>query len=112
MKIAIPLAGDRLCPHFGHCEKFALIEVDEDAKTILNRQDVNSPPHQPGMLPGWLRDQGADMIFAGGMGVRAQQLFAQMGIEVKVGAPPERPEDLVNAWLEGRLVLGDNVCDH
>ena len=29
MKIAIPLAAGRLCMHFGHCEQFALVEVDE-----------------------------------------------------------------------------------
>ena len=27
-KIAIPLAEGKLCMHFGHCEKFAIIEVD------------------------------------------------------------------------------------
>ena len=28
MKIAIPLAAGRLCMHFGHCEQFALVDVD------------------------------------------------------------------------------------
>ena len=29
MKIAIPLANGQLAMHFGHCEQFALIDVDE-----------------------------------------------------------------------------------
>jgi len=112
MKIAIPLADGRMCLHFGHCESFALVDVDESEKKIVKREDVPSPPHQPGLLPGWLCDQGAGMIIAGGMGVRAHDFFRQMGIDVLVGAPPDDPETLVQSWLDGRLVAGDNVCDH
>ena len=112
MKIAIPLNGERLTPHFGHCDKFALLDVDRSAKKILDRQDVDSPPHQPGFLPGWLHGLGVSMIISGGMGVRARELFARMGIEVLVGAPSDLPEALVVAWMEGTLVTGNNVCDH
>ena len=34
MKIAIPLAEGKLCIHFGHCETFALIDVDVEKKEI------------------------------------------------------------------------------
>ena len=55
MKIAVPVAGELLCPPFGHCDKFALVDVDTGARTILKREDVIPPPHQPGVLPGWLQ---------------------------------------------------------
>jgi len=32
VKIAIPLANGRLAMHFGHCEQFALFEVDETTR--------------------------------------------------------------------------------
>ncbi len=112
MKIAIPLANGKLCLHFGHCENFALIDVDQAGKSIIRREDVDSPPHQPGLLPGWLQERGAEMVIAGGMGIRAQDFFTQMGIKVLVGASPEPPEDIVTAWLDGTLELGGNVCDH
>jgi len=51
MKIAIPLADGKLSMHFGHCEEFALIEVDEHQKNILGREILTDPPHQPGLLP-------------------------------------------------------------
>jgi predicted Fe-Mo cluster-binding NifX family protein len=35
------------------------------------------------------------MIIAGGMGVRAQQLFTKNGIQVQVGAPVEKPETII-----------------
>ena len=112
MKIAIPLAGEKLTPHFGHCETFAFMEVDRDTKKVLKREDVPAPPHQPGFLPRWLQERGVEMILAGGMGIRAQDFFSQMGIKVLVGAPSETPEELIYSWLNGSLRLGDNLCDH
>jgi len=112
MRIAIPLANGKLSMHFGHCERFALIDVDLDEKKILKREDVDAPPHEPGLLPKWLAERGANVIIAGGMGGRAQGLFAEAGIEVVVGAPSEMPERLVGDFLAGTLQLGGNLCDH
>ena len=110
--IAIPIAGDRLCMHFGHCEQFALLDVDADSKDILNSRQIDPPPHQPGLLPRWLREQGADLVIAGGMGQRAQRIFAEQGIEVIVGAPADSPAALARSYLEGTLQPGVNACDH
>jgi len=112
MKIAIPLADGKLSLHFGHCECFALVDVDPAAKKIVQRQDIDAPPHQPGLLPPWLAKQGATMIIASGMGQRAQGMFNDHGIRVLVGAPAETPEDLVTSFLSGTLQTGVNVCDH
>jgi ATP-binding protein involved in chromosome partitioning len=46
------------------------------------------------------------------MGSRAQQLFEEGGIKVVTGAPMDTPESLVNQFLAGILVTGNNVCDH
>ena len=112
MKIAIPLADGKLCMHFGHCERFALVDVDRTSKKIVKREDVVPPPHEPGLLPPWLAERGATMIVAGGMGQRAQSLFAEQGIQVVVGAPAESPETIVAQYLDGTLQTGANVCDH
>jgi predicted Fe-Mo cluster-binding NifX family protein len=112
MKIAIPLADGRLCMHFGHCEQFALLEVDEATKKTVNTTLLTPPPHEPGLLPRWLHEQGANVIIAGGMGQRAQDLFAQNEIKVLVGAPVNTPEALVASYLSGTLAQGENACDH
>ena len=111
MKIAIPLVQGHLSLHFGHCEQFALVEVDGD-KQIVGQTLLTPPAHEPGVLPAWLHEQGASIILASGMGQRAQQLFKQNGIDVVIGAPPETPEALVKAWVNGSLATGDNICDH
>jgi Mrp family chromosome partitioning ATPase/predicted Fe-Mo cluster-binding NifX family protein len=112
MKIAIPMAGGQLCMHFGHCEQFALVDVDETTKKPVKTTMVTPPPHEPGLLPRWLHEQGATAIIAGGMGQRAQQLFAENGIKVLVGAPADTAENLVASYLDGTLVPGQNTCDH
>lgn len=112
MRIAIPLAGGQLAAHFGHCEKFALVDIDRGMKKILSRQDVIPPPHQPGLLPPWLAERGVNLVIAGGMGQRACDLFQAQNIEVLVGAPADTPESLVTNYLAGTLQAGQNVCDH
>ena len=112
MKIAIPIVEGRLSAHFGHCEEFAILEADEQSREIIHKSVHKAPPHEPGMLPRWLHEQGAEVIIAGGMGPRAQQLFAQNGITVVVGAPAEPPEQLASAYLSGTLQAGENICDH
>jgi len=112
MKIALPVAQNQVCMHFGHCEEFAIFEVDEENKKIINQESISSPPHQPGMLPGWLAEKGANVIITGGMGRRAQNLFSQCGIEVILGSPTGNPEEIVSEYLNGTLQTGDNICDH
>lgn len=112
MRIAIPVANGKLAMHFGHCEQFALVDVDNAGKQVLETQLVDAPEHQPGLLPRWLGEHGANIIIAGGMGMRAQTLFAEQGIQVVVGAPAETVEDLVKSYLKGTLESGENICDH
>lgn len=109
-RIAVPTADGMLCNHFGHCEKFVLMDVE--GSEIRNRTEVTPPPHEPGVLPRWLADQGVRVVIAGGMGQRAVSLFEERGIRVLTGAPVEEPQQLVRRYLEGTLVCGANVCDH
>jgi predicted Fe-Mo cluster-binding NifX family protein len=112
MRIAIPVADGQLAMHFGHCEKFALIDADLGKKSILGTEEVPAPEHEPGLLPRWLRDQGAKLVIAGGMGHRAQAFFAEYGITVLTGAPAGPAADIAQAWLDGHLETGPNVCAH
>ena len=111
MKIAIPTADGRLCAHFGHCQHFTMIQADAEG-TIGEMEEVQPPAHEPGVLPRWLSEQNANVIIAGGMGQRAQQLLIAQGIQVVVGAPVAEPRQLAEDFLAGRLSSGQNSCDH
>lgn len=111
MKIAIPIADGLLCAHFGHCQQFTILEIDPEAKSILKSETLTPPPHEPGVFPSWLGGMGCDIIIAGGMGGRAIDMFRQNNIQVVIGAPSRKPEEIVLDYLNGELVAGANPCD-
>jgi len=111
MKFAVPTNEGKLCQHFGHCEAFAVIDTDGNGN-IVNETYITPPPHEPGLLPPWLSGQGVNCIIAGGMGSRAQQLFAEQGVRVVTGAQGEIPKEVVENYLKGTLLTGANTCDH
>lgn len=108
--VAVPVSNGLLCPHFGHCEQFAVVEIDE--KETLRIEYFNPPVHQPGAYPGFLAEKGVQTIIAGGLGNKAKQIFDQHNIDVYVGAGVEKPEKLVAMYLNGDLEHGMNLCDH
>ena len=114
-RIAIPsidaggIDGQR-SGHFGHCRHFTFIDVRDSR--IVYKTAVMAPPHEPGSLPLWLKQNGTNIVIAGGMGMRAQQFFSDYGIDVLTGAPCLTPEGIVEQYLAGTLKTGPNVCDH
>jgi len=112
MRYAIPVSGGVVSQHFGHCEQFVLIDVDEERKEILKKEFISSPGHEPGRLPKYLAEEGVSVVIANGMGTRAQNLFKQSRIEVIINILEDDPEKAVFAYLEGTLKLGDDVCNH
>jgi ATP-binding protein involved in chromosome partitioning len=112
VKYAVPVSGGGMCSHFGHCEYFAMIDVDETKKEITKKELVPSPEHQPGLLPPWLAHQGVNCVIAGGMGMNAQNLLKNHGVDVIVGALESDPEKAVLSHLNGKLATGGNTCDH
>lgn len=110
LKFAIPLENGVLCAHFGHCQQFAIIEVENDS--IVKEELITPPPHEPGLLPGWLAERGVSDIIAGGLGQRAIGLFRQQNIRTFIGAQPKAPKELVSDHLNKRLVTGENACTH
>ena len=108
--LVVPVSEGKLSSHFGHCKQFAFIEIQRGK--ITKTEMLNPPAHEPGVLPRWLNEQGADIVIAAGMGEKAQQLLEENGIEVIIGAPMDSPASLTNQYLSGTLVTGANVCDH
>jgi predicted Fe-Mo cluster-binding NifX family protein len=107
---AVPTNNGKLCEHFGHCQQFAVIETED--KKILNIEYQNPPVHEPGTYPRFLAEKGVSTIIAGGIGVKAQDIFAENNIEVFMGINSDVPEALVQMYLDKELVTGKNSCDH
>lgn len=110
MKIALPLSNNELSSHFGHCEAFAVYTI-EDGK-IVKEETIDPPVHEPGSHPKFLHDLGCTVVIAGGMGIKAQDLFCANSIQVVIGVPNLPLKELVESYLQGKLESGDNRCDH
>jgi len=95
--------------HFGRCPFFALVEVEEGQ--IQSVQMVENPfyaAHQPGQVPGFIKEQNADVMLSGGMGGRAIQFFEGFGIKTATGAAGT-VQDAVECYLDGQL-QGASSC--
>jgi len=109
MKLAISTENGQVAAHFGRCAEYTLVEVADDC--VANQQLIPNPGHEPGFLPRYLADRNVDIIITGGMGPRAQSLFNSLGIETLIGVQG-RVSDVVEAFLDGSLALGDSLCEH
>ena len=108
MRVAISCEDDNglnsvVAQHFGRCPFYTIVDIEdgsiEGVRVIANPFYAH---HLPGRIPGFIRDQGVEVMIAGGMGRRAIELFEQYGIEVITGALGT-VRDVLNDFLEGRL---------
>jgi predicted Fe-Mo cluster-binding NifX family protein len=94
----------RLGAHFGHCDLYTLVAVDNDAvKTV---SVVPNVPHQQGgcMAPvNYLAQHGVKKLIAGGMGLRPLMGFNQVGIEVYHGGDAPTVGQAIEAIIAGKL---------
>jgi predicted Fe-Mo cluster-binding NifX family protein len=113
VKIAVPIVANSFCSHFGGAEAFALYSIDEARASVMDRSDLVAPAHERGVFPIWLKQNGADVVLAGGMGPRAISIFAAHNIELVLGVEGDNPDELVSRYLEGTLESTGQAChDH
>lgn len=91
-------------PHFGHCELYTLVEIENNA--VKNVRTLPNLPHQQGgcMAPvQYLADNGVKKLLAGGMGMRPLMGFQQVGVEVFYAGKDTTVGAAVQAFLDGKL---------
>lgn len=92
-----------VCPHFGHCPHFILVDLDgEDVSRV---REVDNPfygQRQPGQVPGFISILGADVMLTGGLGVQAITFFQRYGIKGIAGACGTVSQS-VQCYLDGQL---------
>ena len=109
MKIAIATERGFVSAHFGRCPTYTIVDVQDGR--VRSRQEIPNPGHQPGFLPQYLSEKGVEVIIAGGMGPRAQGLFAEKNIQTLIGIQGPLDE-VIEAFVRGDLQTGQDLCDH
>lgn len=109
-KIAFPTSNRRTIDgHFGHTKEFVIYSVE--GNVVANETFVTPPPHEPGVLPKFLADNGVDTIITGGMGAMAVRLFNGNNIEVILGAAGSIQAAL-DEYLNDTLLSTGSSCNH
>jgi predicted Fe-Mo cluster-binding NifX family protein len=108
MRIAVTSQNRReITEHAGRCRKFWMYDVSDGV--VLDRVLVeldkessfhDSSPHESHPL------DGIEVLISGGMGDGLRTRLARRGIQALV-TPERDPEIAVQAWLAGRLSLGE-----
>jgi predicted Fe-Mo cluster-binding NifX family protein len=115
MRIAFSTDTDRgmeslISDHFGRCPYYVIVDLEGDQ--VSQVQAVSNPflhQHQPGNIPDFINQKGAQVIVSGGMGRRAYGFFQQHGIQVATGAKG-MVDSALQDYLNGALFEGEPTC--
>jgi predicted Fe-Mo cluster-binding NifX family protein len=103
MRVAISTDGKYVSPHFGRCESYTFVDIEQG--NIIKRTIVENPGHSPGFIPKFLGEKGAKHIICGGIGARAQGFFEELGIEMITGIEG-KIDEVIEKLAEGTLKGG------
>ena len=107
MLIAIATDAENVSSHFGRCQTYTLVDIEDG--NVKEKNIVGNPGHSPGAIPQFLNEKGAKRIVCGGMGPRAMELFKQYSIEMQTGVEG-RVEDVIQKLAQGTLTGGASPC--
>lgn len=117
MRIGIPLSLDygldsEVCAHFGQCAYFLIVDVDKDGKISSHKVVVNNTTHGGGgcQAVGELLSHDITHVIAGGMGMGAQQKFANAGVQISGFSG--KAKDGISKLLESALGGIDACREH
>ena len=110
MRYAIACERQQVAAHFGRCEYYELVDIQDG--NVADRGRLLSPGHgEPGELPRLMQQHGVHCVICGGAGPRAQNLFEEIGIDFVLGSSGSL-EDVISALAAGELEAGEDDCVH
>lgn len=101
MKIAIGLDGLKVAGHFGQCNDFRIVEVENNV--VIAQEDFHDEVHIHHERPAFLKDKGVDVLIMNGMGKGAYNRLVALNIHC-VSAEDKSVEDALAAYLNKTLV--------
>jgi len=112
MKIALPTRDGNIDDHFGHCDHYTIMTLDND-RNIVKIEAMDSPEGcgcKSDIAP-VLANLGVKVMLAGNMGQGAVNILTKAGIQVIRGC--SGPVDAVaQKWLAGDIQDNLITCNH
>jgi predicted DNA-binding protein (UPF0251 family)/predicted Fe-Mo cluster-binding NifX family protein len=111
MIIAVPYLDGDVNAHFGSTRAFLLAETSDGRLERSSIFEVQGMQHNHAGIADFLKEQGVEVILAGGMGGPMQSALKSAGFELYCGVGgPALPA--VEAYLAGELEQSDATCGH
>ncbi|MDD2495237.1 MAG: NifB/NifX family molybdenum-iron cluster-binding protein [Tissierellia bacterium] len=111
MKVALPTRNGNIDAHFGHCEYYTVLTVDDVNKEILNCETVESPQGCgcKSNIAQVLAKMGVDLMLAGNMGDGAVNVLHNSGIKVVRGCSGD-VNSVALDYLNGKISDSGDSC--
>jgi predicted Fe-Mo cluster-binding NifX family protein len=94
----------QISEHFGHCDLFTLVEIDNGEVTKVDALPGVAHQHGGCMVPvDLLADRGVKILIAGGMGMRPLMGFSRVGIDVYKNGGAAKVGQAIQAFLDGSM---------
>jgi predicted Fe-Mo cluster-binding NifX family protein len=106
-----PKLSDSISDHFGHCNYFVGININED-NSFEKLFDIQNEGHSGCMEPVMkMKDKGVTDMIVGGIGGRPYMGFLQFGIPMNQGVVGRSIEENIELYLNGKLTeLTSSSC--
>ena len=111
MIIAIPYLEGEVNAHFGSTQAFLVAETAEGQVQKSTVYEVQGMQHDHSGIAGFLKEQGVEVILAGGMGGPMQQALKQAGFDLYCGVAGPADE-AIEAFLRGKIEQSEATCGH
>ncbi len=109
MKIAVPTVGDQVDQHFGHCEKYSVFTIEDNAIKTLEYMESPAGCGCKSNMASVLAQSGVKILIAGGIGNGAVNVLTTNGIKTIKGASGN-VRSAVESYLQGKLIDSGDIC--
>jgi predicted Fe-Mo cluster-binding NifX family protein len=107
MKIAIATEGTNVSGHFGKCENFTIVELENSE--VKSKTEISTIGNQHGLLPSFLASHDVNLVIAGGMGEGARNNLISNNIEIISGISGSI-DGVIDTYLGGNLKSTNTGC--
>ncbi|MBN2299722.1 MAG: NifB/NifX family molybdenum-iron cluster-binding protein [Acholeplasmataceae bacterium] len=107
MKIAIACTTGLVSDHFGHSDSFEIYSVNSQERVFI--ESLQSPEHQHGSYPAFLKMNGVETLICGTIGRGAIQHMNAHKIEVISGVSGKISE-ILDLFTQKKLASSDAIC--
>jgi predicted DNA-binding protein (UPF0251 family)/predicted Fe-Mo cluster-binding NifX family protein len=111
MIVAVPYLRGDVNAHFGSTQAFLIAEALDGKVERTSVFEVQGMQHNHSGIAGFLKDQGVEVILAGGMGAPMQQALKLQGFDLYCGVSGPAVE-AVEAFLHGDIEQSESTCGH